>query len=108
MLNFQSAIHTAEELANYSERSVAGSKTDVQNIIGYAHRLSFTTSAPPGFVPGQSQLFLHKPPAPQDVQFRTSALHQFQSQLNHFGLCIVGICMLHSISMNILRIRCGA
>jgi hypothetical protein len=49
-----------------------------QELVAYAHRLSFTTSAPPGFIPGQSQLLHFKPPAPQDIQLRSSALHQFQ------------------------------
>lgn len=53
----------------------------VQELIGYAHRLSFTTSAPPGFIPGQTPLVLFKPPAPQEGEFRASALHEFQSKL---------------------------
>lgn len=57
---------------------VAGGEAYVRDIIAYAHRLSYTTFAPPGFVPGQTQLRHFKPPAPQDFQLRSSLLHQFQ------------------------------
>lgn len=46
----------------------------------YAHRLSFTTFAPPGYAPG-APLGLFRPPAPQEHQMCFSALHQLASQL---------------------------
>lgn len=59
---------------------VAGSEQYVRDVITYAHKLSYTTFAPPGFVPGQTALGHFKPPAPQDLQLRSSQLHQFQSE----------------------------
>jgi hypothetical protein len=48
--------------------------------VAYAHRLCYTSFAPPGFVPGQTALQHHRPPAPQDAQLRSSLLHQFQRE----------------------------
>ncbi len=74
----QSAIDTAAPLANGRRAPVASTIDQAKELIAYAHRLSFTTSAPPGFIPGQTPLLHFKPPAPQDIQLRSSALHQFQ------------------------------
>ena len=60
--------------------SIAATPAGVRELIGYAHRLSFTTRAPPGFVPGQSQLGQFQPPAPQELQMRASQLHEFARQ----------------------------
>lgn len=59
---------------------VAGDEQYVRDILVYAHKLSYTTFAPSGFVPGQTALRHFKPPAPQDLQLRSSLLHQFQSE----------------------------
>ena len=64
---------------------VAGGEQFVRDIIAYAHKLSYTTFAPPGFVPGQTALRHFKPPAPQEFQLRSSLLHQFQSALGSGG-----------------------
>eukprot|EP00884_Botryococcus_braunii_P012964 jgi/Botrbrau1/21669/Bobra.43_1s0067.2 len=45
-----------------------------RQIITYAHKLSFTTFAPPGWAPGKP-LGRFRPPAPQDWQLRASQLH---------------------------------
>lgn len=75
----QSAIDEARKLAHV-EFPVAADVAQAQELIAFAHRLSFTTAAPPGFIPGETPLGLFKPPAPQDVQLRSSMLHQLQSE----------------------------
>ena len=77
--DLEMAIHYATPLA-IDQPPVAATEEQGRELIAYAHRLSFTTSAPPGFVPGQSPLMHFKPPAPQDFQLRSSVLHQFQSK----------------------------
>lgn len=47
----------------------------VNNVLDHSHRTSYTTGAPPGYVPGKSALYLVKPPAPQTAQFQNSILH---------------------------------
>lgn len=49
-----------------------------RHIVSYAHKLSYTSFAPRGFVLGRTSLNLHKPPAPQEFQLRSSQLHQLQ------------------------------
>lgn len=48
--------------------------------MSFAHKLSYTSFAPPGFVLGSTPLHLHKPPAPQELQLRASQLHELQSE----------------------------
>ncbi len=48
-----------------------------RDIVTYAHKLSYTTFAPFGFVPGVTPLRNFRPPAPQEQQLRASALHGF-------------------------------
>lgn len=60
--------------------AVAATPLGVRELVSYAHRLSYTTRAPPGFVPGQSHLGQFQPPAPQDLQLRSSQLHEFSRQ----------------------------
>ncbi len=47
----------------------------LSSIVDYAHRTCYI-AAPHGFVPGESQLFMMRPPAPQTMQFQQSILHQ--------------------------------
>uniref|UniRef100_A0A1D1ZSC0 Mediator complex subunit 4 n=1 Tax=Auxenochlorella protothecoides TaxID=3075 RepID=A0A1D1ZSC0_AUXPR len=49
-----------------------------RRIVSFAHKLSYTSFAPPGFVLGSTPLHLHKPPAPQELQLRASQLHELQ------------------------------
>jgi hypothetical protein len=48
----------------------------VRALLSYAHRLSYSSSAPLGFQPGQP-LYFFKPPAPQEAEMRASQLHSF-------------------------------
>ncbi|KAK9831934.1 hypothetical protein WJX81_001133 [Elliptochloris bilobata] len=48
-----------------------------RRLVTYAHKLSYTTFAPPGFEAGKTPLRNFRPPAPQDWQLRASLLHQF-------------------------------
>lgn len=50
-------------------------------VITYAHKLSYTTFAPPGFEPGRTPLGNFRPPAPQEWQMRASQLHRFAGVL---------------------------
>lgn len=50
---------------------------DVQELVAYAHRISYTTFAPPEFADGQNPLRNALPPAPQDEQMRASQLYLF-------------------------------
>ena len=45
--------------------------------MAYAHRLSFTTFAPPDYGP-ERPLGLFRPPNPQDWQMHASLLHEHQ------------------------------
>uniref|UniRef100_A0A0D6R1K8 Mediator of RNA polymerase II transcription subunit 4 n=1 Tax=Araucaria cunninghamii TaxID=56994 RepID=A0A0D6R1K8_ARACU len=49
----------------------------VSEIVSYAHRISYTTYAPPEFASGQAPLRGAIPPAPQEEQMRASQLYQF-------------------------------
>ena len=49
----------------------------MQRTLALAHRLSYTSFAPPGFQPGITPLGNFRPPAPQDAQMRAAQLHQF-------------------------------
>jgi len=77
--SLQAAVDNAKKLT-VTEFPVAADIHQTEELIAYAHRLSFTTSAPPGFVPGNTPLGLFKPPAPQDAQLRSSILHKIQSK----------------------------
>lgn len=46
----------------------------------FAHRLSYTTFAPPGYIPG-GPLGLFRPPAPQEHQMCFSGLHQLSNEI---------------------------
>ena len=49
----------------------------VRQLLDYAHRLAYTTFAPPGHTAGQPLPPNFRPPAPQDWQMRASQLHSF-------------------------------
>lgn len=51
----------------------------VRGLLSYAHRLSYSSSAPLGYQPGQPLLFF-KPPAPQEAEMRASQLHAFSRE----------------------------
>jgi len=48
-----------------------------RRVLTYAHKLSYTTFAPPGFEPGKTALGNFRPPVPQEWQMRMSQLHHF-------------------------------
>ncbi|KAL3825932.1 hypothetical protein ACJIZ3_021961 [Penstemon smallii] len=49
----------------------------LSDILSYAHRISYTTFAPPEFGAGQAPLRGALPPAPQEEQMRASQLYNF-------------------------------
>lgn len=52
-----------------------GTPIDVVELVAYAHRISYTTFAPPEYASGQVPLRGALPPAPQDEQMRASQLY---------------------------------
>lgn len=51
----------------------------LQQVVTLAHKLCFTTFAPPGYVQGQTALRHFRPPAPQEWQLHATKLHSFAS-----------------------------
>jgi hypothetical protein len=52
----------------------------LQRVVDYAHRTSYI-AAPHGYVPGESQLYMMRPPAPQTMQLQQSILHTLVADL---------------------------
>ncbi|KAI4349208.1 hypothetical protein L6164_009828 [Bauhinia variegata] len=57
--------------------TTVASRIKLSDILSYAHRISYTTFAPPEFGAGQAPLRGALPPAPQDEQMRASQLYHF-------------------------------
>lgn len=57
--------------------STVSSQLKLSDILSYAHRISYTTFAPPEFGAGQAPLRGALPPAPQEEQMRASQLYNF-------------------------------
>jgi len=60
-----------------SDGAVGIGDLDLSEILTYAHKISYTTFAPPEFGAGQAALRGAIPPAPQDEQMRASLLYQY-------------------------------
>lgn len=58
---------------------VPGDQAFVRGLLSYAHRLSYSSSAPLGYQTGQP-LYFFKPPAPQEAEMRASQLHAFSRE----------------------------
>ncbi|XVF55409.1 hypothetical protein PTKIN_Ptkin06aG0033800 [Pterospermum kingtungense] len=57
--------------------TTVASQLNLSDVLSYAHRISYTTFAPPEFGAGQAPLRGALPPAPQDEQMRASQLYNF-------------------------------
>ncbi|XP_058732212.1 mediator of RNA polymerase II transcription subunit 4-like [Vicia villosa] len=57
--------------------STVTSQLKLSDILSYAHRISYTTFAPPEFGAGTAPLRSAMPPAPQEEQMRASQLYNF-------------------------------
>ncbi|KAL5981378.1 Mediator of RNA polymerase II transcription subunit 4 [Asimina triloba] len=57
--------------------SSVGEELSLADILSYAHKISYTTFAPPEFGAGQAPLRGALPPAPQEEQMRASQLYAF-------------------------------
>ncbi|XWS59728.1 hypothetical protein CRYUN_Cryun08bG0146900 [Craigia yunnanensis] len=66
-----------EEEDDDSCTTTVASRLNLSDILSYAHRISYTTFAPPEFGAGQAPLRGALPPAPQDEQMRASQLYNF-------------------------------
>ncbi|XVF76523.1 hypothetical protein PTKIN_Ptkin13bG0272500 [Pterospermum kingtungense] len=60
-----------------STTTTVASQLNLSDILSYAHRISYTTFAPPEFGAGQAPLRGALPPAPQEEQMRASQLYTF-------------------------------
>ncbi|GMH26710.1 hypothetical protein Nepgr_028553 [Nepenthes gracilis] len=68
---------SADNEEGYSFTTTVASRLNLSDILSYAHRISYTTFAPPEFGAGQAPLRGALPPAPQDEQMRASQLYSF-------------------------------
>ncbi|KAK6942867.1 Mediator complex, subunit Med4 [Dillenia turbinata] len=60
-----------------STTTTVASHLNLSDILSYAHKISYTTFAPPEFGAGQAPLRGALPPAPQEEQMRASQLYNF-------------------------------
>lgn len=67
----------ADEASEREPPSDFYSSLNLTDILSYAHKISYTTFAPPEFGAGQAPLRGALPPAPQDEQMRASQLYHF-------------------------------
>ncbi|CAA2972385.1 mediator of RNA polymerase II transcription subunit 4-like [Olea europaea subsp. europaea] len=65
------------ENEEYSSTTTVATQLKLSDILSYAHRISYTTFAPPEFGAGQAPLRGALPPAPQEEQMRASQLYNF-------------------------------
>ncbi|XP_057801463.1 mediator of RNA polymerase II transcription subunit 4-like [Salvia miltiorrhiza] len=63
--------------ADNSSKTTVETQLKLSDILSYAHKISYTTFAPPEFGAGQAPLRGALPPAPQDEQMRASQLYNF-------------------------------
>ncbi|XP_050227345.1 mediator of RNA polymerase II transcription subunit 4 [Mercurialis annua] len=66
-----------DNLYDVSSSTTIASQLNLSDILSYAHRISYTTFAPPEFGAGNAPLRGAFPPAPQDEQMRASQLYAF-------------------------------
>ncbi|XP_010553019.1 PREDICTED: mediator of RNA polymerase II transcription subunit 4-like [Tarenaya hassleriana] len=66
-----------DDESSSSVNTTVASQLKLKDILSYAHRISYTTFAPPEFGAGQAPLRGALPPAPQDEQMRASQLYNF-------------------------------
>ncbi|PIN03719.1 hypothetical protein CDL12_23758 [Handroanthus impetiginosus] len=60
-----------------SSTTTVATQLKLSDILSYAHRISYTTFAPPEFGAGQAPLRGALPPAPQEEQMRASQIYNF-------------------------------
>ncbi|CAN7113450.1 unnamed protein product [Brassica rapa subsp. narinosa] len=64
-------------LLSFANKLKEAERLKLKDILAYAHKISYTTFAPPEFGAGQAPLRGALPPAPQDEQMRASELYTF-------------------------------
>ncbi|KAL7251716.1 hypothetical protein ACSBR1_013551 [Camellia fascicularis] len=67
----------SEDDTDDSCTTTISTQLNLSDILSYAHRISYTTFAPPEFGAGQAPLRGALPPAPQEEQLRASQLYAF-------------------------------
>ncbi|KAJ4774901.1 Mediator of RNA polymerase II transcription subunit 4 [Rhynchospora pubera] len=83
LLSFTKKICEAHHVLDQLTEDYSGSldtihsSLDLQDILAYAHRISYTTFAPPEHGAGLAPLRGALPPAPQDNEMRASQLYNF-------------------------------
>ncbi|KAF4382236.1 hypothetical protein G4B88_011565 [Cannabis sativa] len=68
-----------DDSSHATTNTTVASQLNLSDILSYAHRISYTTFAPPEFGAGQGNLSGALPPAPQEGQMRASQLYNFAS-----------------------------
>ncbi|GLT89682.1 hypothetical protein SLE2022_076590 [Rubroshorea leprosula] len=66
-----------DDSSSSTSTTTVASQLKLSDILSYAHRISYTTFAPPEFGAGQAPLRGALPPAPQEEQMRASQLYNF-------------------------------
>ncbi|GLT29895.1 hypothetical protein SLA2020_047290 [Shorea laevis] len=66
-----------DDSSSSTTTTTVASQLKLSDILSYAHRISYTTFAPPEFGAGQAPLRGALPPAPQEEQMRASQLYNF-------------------------------
>uniref|UniRef100_A0A7N0R8E9 Mediator of RNA polymerase II transcription subunit 4 n=1 Tax=Kalanchoe fedtschenkoi TaxID=63787 RepID=A0A7N0R8E9_KALFE len=70
-------LKSGDEKEEEDSSTTIASKLNLSDILSYAHKISYTTFAPPEFGAGLAPLRGALPPAPQDEQMRASQLYTF-------------------------------
>lgn len=70
-------LKSEDEIESSTSCTTVASHLNLTDILSYAHRISYTTFAPPEFGAGQAPLRGALPPAPQEEQLRASQLYIF-------------------------------
>lgn len=66
-----------EDSSEDSSTTTVATQLNLADILSYAHKISYTTFAPPEFGAGQAPLRGALPPAPQEVHMRASQLYTY-------------------------------
>ncbi|KAL8551623.1 hypothetical protein ACS0TY_000632 [Phlomoides rotata] len=75
--NYRNRKRTKSVDSSSSSTTTVETQLKLSDIMSYAHKISYTTFAPPEFGAGQAPLRGALPPAPQEEQMRASQLYAF-------------------------------
>lgn len=84
------ALDTARDVLRSSRYEPDLDAEALRRVVDYAHRTCYI-AAPPGYIPGESQLFMMRPPAPQPMQLQQSILHTLTAGEKGEGQQLYGV-----------------